>query len=77
VSSENLKLCRPSRLKRVLERARVREVVPGDICPTREDLDKLIRRYPDLAGDKEIGPGDDGNCQSWRGDGGWWRRVVS
>lgn len=52
------------------------QITPGDIC-SAEDLDALYRDYPDLAGDQTaIGLGDDGYCQSWQGDKGWWRELV-
>ena len=73
---EILHLNHPSLIKRVLEIAG-REVEPADICPTKEDLDKLYEMCPDLTGDgTAIGPGDDGNCQSWRNDPGWWKALV-
>jgi len=74
---ERLDLKPPPRIKQALERLGLREMTPADICPDRETLDRLYKTYPDLAGDKTaIGPGDDGYCQSWQGDRGWWRELV-
>jgi len=54
----------------------VGEVTPTDIVPPGQ-RDALFRQYPDLAGDwTAIGPGDDGNCQSWCGDPGWWKKFT-
>lgn len=73
---ERLNLKPPSTVKIVLEKVG-REITPADICPSRKDLDRLYQMYPDLAGDStSIGPSDDGNCQSWRGDRGWWRAFL-
>lgn len=67
----------PTRVKQILEKLCVREVDPKDLCDNLAELDKLYRKYPDLAGDSTaIGPGDDGSCQSWRGDWGWWKRLM-
>lgn len=74
---ERLDLKPPSRIEQALENLGVREVNPADICLDGETLEKLHKTYPDLAGDRTaIGPGDDGHCQSWRGDRGWWRELV-
>lgn len=74
---KNVEIHPPSRVKRVLEILRVREVGPEDLCGDRAALDKLYQKYPDLVGDKTaIGPGGDGSCQSWRGDWGWWKRLI-
>lgn len=73
---ENLHLKTPSVIKKMLERAGV-EITPVDICSRREELNKLYKMYPDLAGDgTAIGPGDDGNCQSWRNNPGWWKTLL-
>jgi len=74
---EILHLKPPSVIKRILEKVG-REVEPADICPTKEDLDKLYEMCPDLTGDgTAIGPGDDGNCQSWRKNPGWWEDLLN
>ena len=76
-SERQIGLRTPSTINRVLEKLRLRQVGPEDICLTREDLDLLYTIFPDLAGDgTTIGRGDDGKCQSWQDDWGWWRRVV-
>jgi hypothetical protein len=74
---ERLDLRPPSILKQTLEKLRIREVAPVDICPDGQTLAGLYEVYPDLAGDvTAIGVGDDGGCQSWRGCFGWWKEVV-
>ena len=67
----------PHIVHRVLERVRLREVEPADIV-SPDQLGALMKRYPDLAGDREaIGRSDsEGRCQSWRGDPGWWKRFI-
>lgn len=76
--TERMVLKPPSTEKQLLERARMREVRPPDICSDPTTLGELFETYPDLAGDQNaIGPGDDGKCQSWRGHPGWWKSLVS
>jgi len=60
--------------KQWLEKLGLRQVEPGDIT---RDICALFERYPDLAGDRTaIGIGDsDGDCQSWWGDWGWWKKL--
>ena len=78
MSEGEIKFSPPSLKNRVLEGLRVREITPSDICPNPEDQGRLYEKYPSLYGDKDaIGPGDDGDCQDWRGDYGWWREYVS
>lgn len=72
---ENMHLHPPSLLKRLAEKMGY-EITPADICSGR-DLDGLYRTFPDLAGDKNIGPGDDGKCQSWRDNPGWWGELTA
>lgn len=75
--TERLELKSPPFWKRVLEDHFGIEIAPEDITPTGEAYRKLVKKYPDLLGDTTaIGPGDDGNCQSWRGHKGWWREFV-
>lgn len=51
-------------------------ITPWEICPDYKTLCRLYEMFPDLAGDRTaIGIGDDGYCQSWRGDIGWWRDL--
>lgn len=66
---------RPNVFKRLGERLGVYEVTPADIVP-KEELDNLLRTYTDLAGDQDIGPGNDGSCQSWRGYPYWWKELA-
>lgn len=67
----------PSLIKRIGESVGFYEIEPSDITIGREDLNNLYNNRPDLFGDQTaIGPGDDGNCQSWRGDRGWWKKLV-
>jgi hypothetical protein len=74
---ESLELRPPSRIKRALERAGLREIAPDDISPNRRTLNQLYKNYPDLAGDRTaIGYGDEGRCQSWRDCPGWWKELV-
>lgn len=74
---ENIHFKPPSIIKRALEKVG-REVEPADICLTRGDLDRLYKEYPDMAGDgRAIGSGDDGNCQSWRNNPGWWKAFLN
>ena len=78
--TENLDFHRPSLLKRMGEKffpigIFAGEVTPADIVP-RDQLDKLFQTYPDLAGDRNIGLGDEGNCQSYYGCPGWWKEFV-
>lgn len=74
---ERLNLRPPSRIKQTLEKLGLREVNPADITSDRESLEKLYQLYPDLIGDRTaIGPGDDGHCQSWRKDPGWWKELT-
>lgn len=62
----------PNKVKRVLEKMRLYEVTPHDILPPGE-VDALLKTYPDLAGDQNIGRSDfEGRCQSWRGYPQWW-----
>ena len=73
---ERLGLHKPKITKQLLELMHVREVTPADICPPHKQ-DALFTRYPDLMGDgSAIGPGDDGNCQSWRNHQGWWKELL-
>ena len=74
---ERLDLRPPSTWKQVLEKLKIKEVAPVDICPDGQTLDRLYEVYPDLAGDiSAIGPGDDGGCQSWQGCPGWWKELI-
>ena len=74
---EKLELRPPPRILQILEKLRLTDIAPGNICPDRETLDKLYEMFPSLAGDgTAIGPGDDGNCQSWRNDPGWWKSLI-
>lgn len=73
---ENLDLKPPSKIKRALEKAGLREITPSDICSNRRTLNELYETYSDLAGDKAIGYGDEGRCQSWRDCPGWWKDLV-
>lgn len=73
---ESVLLHPPSLLKRVLEKIAIRQVSPSDICPPSY-LPELYRQYPSLMGDQTaIGPGDDGSCQSWRNNPGWWKIYI-
>lgn len=75
--AEVLHLKTPSVIKRALEKVGM-EITPADICSNREQLNKLYEMCPDLAGDgTAIGPGDDGNCQSWRKNPGWWKAFLN
>jgi hypothetical protein len=66
----------PSRIIRILEKLRLREVCPADIVPL-EQLDKLYKKYPDLGGDRNIGFSDSmGACQSWRDCPEWWKSFI-
>jgi hypothetical protein len=72
---ENLR--RPSIIKQVLAGTGLREITPGDISPNRETLDRLYENHPDLTGGRTaIGYGDEGKCQSWRGNPGWWKDFI-
>lgn len=52
------------------------DVTPEDICPPKK-LELLYSLYPFLRGDwTAIGVGDDGNCQSWKNNPGWWKEVL-
>lgn len=65
----------PSIIKRIGEKIRIYEVIPADIVPENE-LGQLLKTYRDLAGDPDIGFGNDGYCQSWRGDPFWWKSFL-
>lgn len=74
---ETLRVHRPNLAKLFLERIGL-DITPADICCTSKDLNLLYRLYPGLAGDRTaIGPSDDGKCQDWRKNPGWWREIVS
>lgn len=71
---EGLNLHEPSFSKKIAEKLGIREIIPSDICP---DTDALLKKYPDLGGDKTaIGLGDDGDCPSWKNYPGWWKSLV-
>lgn len=71
------RLHRPLLMWRILERLGLRDVSPEDICPLTE-IERLYQTYPDLRGDTTaIGPGDDGDCQTWRNNPGWWMGFFS
>ena len=77
MSAERLGLVSPHWLKIVLDKAGLREITPEDICTSDTQRAKLFEKYPMIAGDSTaIGPGDDGNCQDWRGDPGWWKGLL-
>lgn len=66
---------KPPLIKRLGEKLRVSEITPADIV-SYEQLGLLLQTYRDLAGDLDIGIGNDGNCQSWRGNRGWWKAFF-
>lgn len=68
----------PAFWKQALELLHFREVTPADIAWDEATLERLNTKYSHvgLSGDIEFGPGDDGYCQSWRGNWGWWREFV-
>lgn len=66
----------PSPAKRFLEWLHVRQVKPADTTD-KKHLTFLLQLYPDLMGDQtSLGPGDDGNCQSWKNNRYWWREII-
>ncbi len=73
VLAGNMRLHEPSLINRVLEALRLREIEPGDIG----DEHVMMEVYRDLGGDSDLGWGNDGYCQSWRGDWGWWKSFLS
>lgn len=67
----------PSKVKQFFEDIGLIEITPQDLCSSQEQLQELYKTYPDLMGDSSsIGPGDDGNCQSWQGYKGWWKSLL-
>lgn len=73
---EKLNLKPPSILRRVFEKAGV-GIAPWHLCKDGGTLETLYKKFPGLAGDgTAIGPGDDGNCQSWRNNPGWWIELI-
>jgi hypothetical protein len=66
-------LHRPTIPKEMLARLHLRQIEPPDIS---SHLDILFKKYPALFGDPNIGPGDDGNCQSWCGDWDWYQDFL-
>lgn len=76
VASQRLNLHPPSLALRILERFGW-DIEPKDIC-SQGQVEQLCNKYPDLWGDwTAIGPGDDGSCQTWRDNPGWWREVIA
>lgn len=76
MTPERLILHPPGLFKRVGAALGVLEVTPADICSDGQTLAELYKKYPDLAGDNNHGPGNDGRCQSWVGHKGWWKPLV-
>jgi len=62
----------PSKVKELLNSAHLRQIRPGDIG----NAEIILQTFPDLAGDPELGIGNDGDCQSWVGDWGWHRKFL-
>jgi len=78
MNENRLDLHPPGRWRQLLERKGFGEVKPRHLCSSRKDLDRLYRKYPDLAGDRTaIGTADSsGRCQSWRDNPGWWKTLL-
>lgn len=74
-SDLHLYLHKPNPLKILGEWIGLYQIRPDDITSER-GREILFEIYDDLAGDKNIGPGDDGNCQSWRGNRYWWKKML-
>lgn len=71
---KSLGLHRPPKTLEILNFLRLRQITPSDISTK---VDALFEQFPDLGGDPELGPGNYGNCQSWRGDWKWHQDFLS
>lgn len=68
----------PSPIFILLELLHAREVEPQDLCPDIATKEALLNKYKDLSGNwTAIGFDDEGKCQSYREDWGWWRKFFS
>lgn len=68
----DLNLHKPPIVLRALERLKMADVAPWDICP-KEKLEELKKRFPDLFGDRDS---FEPFSASWRGNPDWWREWV-
>lgn len=74
---ENIHLSKPNPFIIALELLGLRPINPADICKIRKDYYLLVATFPELLGDQtSIGPGDDGHCQLWQDNPGWWKKWV-
>lgn len=67
-----LDLHKPNFFKHTLWLVGLWEMEPSDIG----NHHAILKQYPSMGGDRDLGVGNDGDCPDYRGDRDWWKRFL-